>query len=383
MEELQNEEIVEENTEDRRWCVYMHVCKANNKKYIGVTNNIRNRWKNNGKGYFRKKKDGTFEQPVFVRALNKYKDWDYDWDHIVVKDYLTQTEALQLESELIALHKTNCNRYKNPTYGYNMTDGGEGVKGMVYSEETKQKMSRSAKKRCTDEWKKNMSEKNKGKKKTAEFAERRRTIMSRPVVQLSLNGEYVSEYESARQACVNTGIDESAIRKCCKWQLCTAGGFFWANKEEWDLNSQLVVQKKIKNHHTQVVQLTKDGSFVAKYESQNDASMQTGIPANKIISCCHHQQKSAGGYVWIKLDEYHHSYQFILPKPQRRKVVQLSLDGEFVKEYPSVADADRWTNINQSSIVKCCKGKVDTAGGFYWMYKEDYEKQLKNLNNND
>lgn len=378
MEELQNEEVVEQSAEeDRRWCVYMHVCKANNKKYIGVTSNIRNRWKNDGSGYFRKKKDGTFEQPVFVRALKKYNNWDEDWEHIIVAHDLTWSEALDLEVELIALHKTNCNRYKKPSYGYNMTDGGEGVIGITYTKETRHKMSESAKARCTDEWKRSLSEKIKGRKKTPEFVERRREIMSIPIVQIDLNGNYIETYDSARQAFICTGVDESAIRKCCKWQLHTAGGFFWTYKNEWDLNPQLVVQRKIEQYCIQVVQLTLNGEFISQYTSQKNAEKQTGVPANKIVACCHHQQKSAGGYIWVELKEYNERQQPPSVKPRKRSVVQLSLIGDFITTYDSAASADKTLNINQSSIIKCCKEKVCTAGGFRWMYKEDYEKLLQ------
>ena len=44
-----------------------------------------------------------------------------------------------MEILLIALYKSNCCKYRNPSYGYNMTDGGDGTVGRVCSEETKQK----------------------------------------------------------------------------------------------------------------------------------------------------------------------------------------------------------------------------------------------------
>ena len=309
-----NEEIIEKNeelvneVEDRRWCVYMHTCKISNKAYIGVTNTIKRRWRENGKGYFRKKKDGTYEQRAFVRALKKYKDWDNDWEHIIFADNLTQREAWDIEVKLIALFKTNCNRYQNPTYGYNMTDGGEGNRGVLCTEETKKKMSEAAKKRCNDEWRKNISEKMTGKKRGKEFAEKRRKIMSRPVIQLNSEGIFVAEYESARQASAETKIDESSIRKCCNRKLKTAGGFHWTNKEKWETDQSNIV--------------------------------------NFIIN-------------------------------QNQSIIQLSLSGDFIDEYNSVIEADKKLHINQSSIVKCCKGKRKTAGGFKWMYKEDYKNCIK------
>lgn len=61
----------------------------------------------------------------------------------------------------------------------------------------------------------------------------------------------------------------------------------------------------------------------------------------------------------------------------KREIVQLNLDGDLVSYYESIAEAYRVTNINEAHISSCCRNKRKTADGFRWMYKEDYEKQLK------
>jgi len=48
-----------------------------------------------------------------------------------------------------------------------------------------------------------------------------------------------------------------------------------------------------------VLQLNKDGSFVAEYVSFNDACRKTGVGVGNIASCCHGKTKTAGGYLWI------------------------------------------------------------------------------------
>lgn len=39
-----------------------------------------------------------------------------------------------------------------------------------------------------------------------------------------------------------------------------------------------------------------------------------------------------------------------------------------IVEFASVQEAKRETGINSSNICACCKGKMNSAGGFYWMY---------------
>lgn len=56
-------------------------------------------------------------------------------------------------------------------------------------------------------------------------------------------------------------------------------------------------------------------------------------------------------------------------------VVQMSLDGTIIAEYPSAAEAERQTGIK--SIHKVCRGEEKTAGGFIWKYKTDNDDKEK------
>lgn len=51
----------------------------------------------------------------------------------------------------------------------------------------------------------------------------------------------------------------------------------------------------------------------------------------------------------------------------KKPVLQLSLDGEFIAEYESIMEAKRVTGINTISGV--CHGKRKTAGGYRWEFK--------------
>jgi len=51
-----------------------------------------------------------------------------------------------------------------------------------------------------------------------------------------------------------------------------------------------------------------------------------------------------------------------------KPVEQYSLDGELLGYYYSIDQAERATGAGDSSISKVCKGKLRTAGGYYWAY---------------
>ena len=51
-----------------------------------------------------------------------------------------------------------------------------------------------------------------------------------------------------------------------------------------------------------------------------------------------------------------------------KKILQFTKSGEFIKEWPSLNEAERELGIAHSSISGCCNGKLKSAGGYVWRY---------------
>lgn len=51
-----------------------------------------------------------------------------------------------------------------------------------------------------------------------------------------------------------------------------------------------------------------------------------------------------------------------------KPVIQLTINGEFVKRYPSIKEASRQTGAPDEVITRVCKGKAKTSGGYIWAY---------------
>ena len=223
MEEIESNKVTEEN-EDRRWCVYMHTNKENGKVYIGITSRtLDDRCRKNGSGYSK-------HQIAFKRAIQKY-GWD-NFEHIIIEEQLTEIEAKQLEVEMIASYKSNCNRYKNPTYGYNMTDGGDGCIGANLSEETRKKMS-IAKKGKFD-GKNNPMYGHIYSDDDIIYLRKAHQHEMKSIVQLDLNGNFIKQYESIRDANRQTNINRQCISFCLQGKYQTAGGFKWVYAEDYE-----------------------------------------------------------------------------------------------------------------------------------------------------
>jgi len=55
----------------------------------------------------------------------------------------------------------------------------------------------------------------------------------------------------------------------------------------------------------------------------------------------------------------------------RVPILQLSIDGEFIREWSCASEASDTLNIDNSGITKCCKGKQQSSKGFKWIYKQE------------
>lgn len=53
-----------------------------------------------------------------------------------------------------------------------------------------------------------------------------------------------------------------------------------------------------------------------------------------------------------------------------KPVYQFTLDGEFVREWPSVREVERQTGYNNSFISACCRGDYKQAYGYIWSYNK-------------
>lgn len=247
----------EVKTEDKKYCVYMHTNKINNKVYVGQTcDKLTHRWGKHGQGYKTQKR--------FWRAIQKY-GWD-NFEHIVFAENLTKEDADHMEKLLIALYQTT-----DKNKGYNITTGGDGgaaygennpFYGKHHTEETKQKISiANTGLRRTDEYRKQkqdsmMGNKNHfyGKHHTDETRRRIRekrlgTVLSQetkdkisnalrnskgiPVIQLTLYDEFMFAYCNGAEAERQTEVSQESISRCCNDKQGSAGGFHWMFEYKW------------------------------------------------------------------------------------------------------------------------------------------------------
>ena len=176
------------------YSVYVHTT-PNNKKYVGITSLPPHRRWEKGQGYK--------HQTLFYRAIAKY-GWD-NIIHEIVAEGLTRAEAIALEIKLIDEYSTT-----NPKFGYNQTAGGEGHSGTPLAPATKRKLSVAAKRQWS----------------SPDIAYKMTAPRCKPIVQYSLEGKLIAEYDSVKDAMSITGLGGN-MSYCANGKYKTAYGFVW------------------------------------------------------------------------------------------------------------------------------------------------------------
>ena len=220
--------------------IYKITNKINNKCYIGKSINIESRWK-----YHIENKNSIkeYNKPLY-RAFRKYGIENFSFEIIEeLKDY-----SISNEREKYWIQYYNC--YGNN--GYNMTSGGDGGQGELFR---------------------------------------------KPVMQYSLLGEFIKEYESASEAARQLDVFKSNLTAACRGETSQCGGFQWKYK-----NDPREIKPIAKANGKLVAQYDKNNTFIKIYTSAKEASDITGIGVGSIRHCCNGRSKSAGGYIFKYLE---------------------------------------------------------------------------------
>lgn len=75
------------------------------------------------------------------------------------------------------------------------------------------------------------SKKNKGQKRTNEVKQKISKAKFIPIIQYTLDNEFVKEWDSAKSASEELNVYATSITACCKNKLKSAYGFIWRYKE--------------------------------------------------------------------------------------------------------------------------------------------------------
>lgn len=165
----------------RKWTIYMYTF-PNGKKYIGATS----RPLSHRQGSLNRNWENYKRCKLLYDAIQEY-GVDSIEQTILFQGKIEDSEASHLESFYIEKYKTNAKKYNNPSYGYNQTDGGEGVGEKTISDKRREELRQQVKKyheerigtHPTEDSRKRMSESHMGQTRGIMPTETRKKISAK------------------------------------------------------------------------------------------------------------------------------------------------------------------------------------------------------------
>lgn len=126
-------------------------------------------------------------------------------------------------------------------------------------------------------------------------------------------------------------------------------------------------------NYSRVVEQYGVNGLITTYPNVQVASQATNVPVEAILNCCR-RHSLAGGYAWVFADDERkpdmNKLKNMMHPERRHPVIQYTLDGKFIKEWPSVQAAAVGIWVSMKTISSACS-RGGQLSGFLWRYKEN------------
>lgn len=199
---------------------------------------------------------------------------------------LTEEQAFAREKELVSI-------YGRKQYGgllINLTDGGEGVSGKIFTEEERQQKSIYMKNH-PEQWAECIGKKAYGEDNPNYGNRGSKNPMAKHVYKCDLQGNLIKEYNSLVEAAEENNTQGSSISAVCLGKRHQLKGFFWT----YDLS---IKPKLGSTNKKPVLQIDKNTLEVIKEYPSSRATKDDGFCPSKVNAVCNGTRKTSGGFIW-------------------------------------------------------------------------------------
>ena len=222
------------------------------------------------------------------------------------------------------------------------------------------------------------------------------------------DGVLIATYNSIAEAEQMTGINGRNIVRYCKHQR-TCKDFDWKYDDETEetLLIETVESKEIPGYEK--YRITPSGEIYntkynkwMKLKKTEEGYLQIGlrskgmeeqdmfvhrlvallyIPNDDMTLVVNHknglkQDNRVENLEWVtQAQNMLHAYNCLNINTFKRKVVQIDVNNNIIAVFDSIKDANIATGVDNSSIVRVCKGKQKSAGGWMWKYHDGIDVQ--------
>lgn len=232
--------------------------------YIGQSTNIKKRW-----SYHKSKmKKGKHSNVLIQRVYDKYKELDPFIFEVIKTCNQSELNSFETYYEEFynSSNKIKMNIAKTGSSGWNDVQRriqSDKIKGRKYSKEHRQKISKGQ-------------------------LGNTRPNQKVSIIQLTLSGEFIKEWNSIKEASSQLQIKINMNRK-------QSGGYIWIYKSNY---KQGAIKEYKLNNTKAICQFSLDNILLNEFDSIAIAVRKTGINRNAITSVLLNKQKTGGGYIW-------------------------------------------------------------------------------------
>ena len=211
---------------------------------------------------------------------------------------LSENEALEKEKEYIS--KFGRKQFGSGGTLVNLTDGGEGVIGRIFSEEEKKILSEKAKN--------NPEQLTSGRRKeffglhlfgedNPNFGNKGEdNPLSIKTVKLSLKGELIQIYDSLSECAIDNDTTISAVSAVCQNKRHQLKGFIYRYLKDYEKNDLKITTGKTSKKT--VLQIDLHTNEVIRTFSSCSETKEFGFNPNNVSQVCRGSKKTHMGYKW-------------------------------------------------------------------------------------
>ena len=189
---------------------------------------------------------------------------------------------------------------------------------------------------------------------------------------LNQNNHYNAHLQNAWNKYGSENFQFSIVEECKPLEL-NDREIYWIKKYDSFINGYNLTSGggNTESFSKSVIQFDMNGKELNRYFSISEAETTTGINYSMISECCSHKRKTAGGYIWQYEDGFVSIPSWHFQSRKFREICQINDDGKIINIFPSSAEAKRVTGICDTSIIRRCRGTLQSAGGYKWRYLND------------
>ena len=189
---------------------------------------------------------------------------------------------------------------------------------------------------------------------------------------LNQNNHYNAHLQNAWNKYGSENFQFSIVEECKPLEL-NDREIYWIKKYDSFINGYNLTSGggNTESFSKSVIQFDMNGKELNRYFSISEAETTTGINYSMISECCSHKRKTAGGYIRQYEDGFVSIPSWHFQSRKFREICQINDDGKIINIFPSSAEAKRVTGICDTSIIRCCRGTLQSAGGYQWRYLND------------